>query len=212
MHELALTYAPAHRQLYAALEEWELSLYGDVRGDLTKLQADPQTLRNLWSARARLLDWLNPLNVPGLNQDLDKAWLPATDHEEVKLVNRRVDRALDSLKALGEALRGSFHSVQLLAAEAQRDRNEARQRRIELMAAIFLIPTLVVGFYGANTWVPGQQTHSGFLVMVVAIFGLTFVGWSLIRLLHNKDDLNLPKLSWRGRSQQGEGQPAGEGS
>ena len=42
MHELALTYAPAHRQLYAALEEWELSLYGDVRGDLTKLRPTPR--------------------------------------------------------------------------------------------------------------------------------------------------------------------------
>jgi Mg2+ and Co2+ transporter CorA len=203
MHELALTYAPAHRQLYAALEEFELSLYGDVKGDLTKLQADPQTLRNLWSARARLLDWLNPLNTPGLNDDLDKAWLPATDHVEVKRVDQRVDKALSALKSLGESLRSSFHSLQLLAAEGQRDRNELRQRRIERMAAIFLIPTLVVGFYGANTWVPGQQRHWGFWVMVVAIVALTLIGWNLIKALHNKDDLRLPKLSLRGLSSKG---------
>jgi Mg2+ and Co2+ transporter CorA len=201
MHELALTYAPAHRQLYAALEEWELGLYGDVDGDLTELQADPQVLRDLWSARARLLDWLGPLNVPGLNQDpAEKAWLPATDAEEVNAVDRRVDKALDALKSLGEALRSSFHSLQLLAAEAQRDRNEQRQRRIELMAALFLIPTLIVGFYGANTWVPGEQRHWGLWVMLVAIAAFTLLGWTLIKLLHSRDDFALPKLSWRGRS------------
>jgi Mg2+ and Co2+ transporter CorA len=209
MHELALTYAPAHRQLYAALEEFELSLYGDTKGDLTKLQADPKTLRNLWSARARLLDWLNPLNTPGLKEDIDKAWLPATDHAEVRKVDERVDKALASLKSLGESLRASFHSLQLLAAEGQRDRNEFRQRRIELMAAMFLIPTLVVGFYGANTWVPGQQRHWGFWVMVLAIGALTLVGWSLIKALHNKDDLRLPKLSLRGMSSKGQAPGAG---
>lgn len=199
MHELALTYAPAHRQLHAALEEWELKLYGDVKGDLTQLKADPQALRDLWSARARLLDWLNPLNIPGLNEDLDKAWLPATDHDEVKLVDKRIDKALAALSKLGESLRSSFHSLQLLAAEGQRDRGERRQRRIERMAAIFLIPTLVVGFYGANTWVPGQQRHWGFWVMVLAIVALTVVGSTLIALLHSRDDLALPKLSWRGQ-------------
>ena len=34
---------------------------------------------------------------------------------------------------------------------------------------MFLVPTLVVGFYGANTWVPGQNKHWGFWVMVGAL-------------------------------------------
>ena len=67
------------------------------------------------------------------------------------------------------------------------------------MAAIFLIPTLIVGFYGANTWVPGQQRHWGFWVMVVVILILTFIGSSLVNRLHSRDDA-LPRLSWRGLS------------
>jgi Mg2+ and Co2+ transporter CorA len=63
------------------------------------------------------------------------------------------------LAKLGERLRSSFHSLQLLKAEAHRDRIEARQRRIEVLAAIFPIPTLIVGFYGANTWLPGERKH-----------------------------------------------------
>ncbi len=71
------------------------------------------------------------------------------------------------------------------------------------MAAIFLIPTLIVGFYGANTWVPGQQRHWGFWVMVVVIIVLTYIGSSLVNKLHSKDDVALPRFSWRGRSQAG---------
>jgi Mg2+ and Co2+ transporter CorA len=201
MHELALTYAPAHRQLYAALEEWELGLYGDVKGDLTKIKTDSKTPRDLWSARARLSDWLNPLNIPGLREDLDKAWLPATDHAEVKKVDDRVDKALSALARLGESLRSSFHSLQLLAAESQRDRNEQRQRRIERLATMFLIPTLVVGFYGANTWVPGQQQHWGLWVMVAAIGLFTALGISGVNVLHSRDDLRMPRLRWRDRSE-----------
>ena len=77
------------------------------------------------------------------------------------------------------------------------------------MAAIFLIPTLIVGFYGANTWVPGQQRHCSFWVMVVVIITLTYMGSSL-GSLHSKDDVALPRFSWRGRSQADGRQRAGD--
>ena len=40
---------------------------------------------------------------------------------------------------------------------------------------MLLVPTLVVGFYGANTWVPGQGRHWGFYVML----GVLIVGTCL---------------------------------
>ena len=107
---------PRPSTLYAALEEWELTLYGDVRGDLARIKTDPGTLRNLWRARARLFDWLRPLNIAGLHEDLDKAWLPAKDHEEVKRVDTRVDKALSALCRLGGSFRASFQHLQLLGA------------------------------------------------------------------------------------------------
>ena len=94
MHELALTLRPrpstALRRArgMGAQSVWRRQRRSD------KAQRGPgDPCATLWSARARLLDWLNPLNIPGLNEDLDKAWLPATDHEEVKRVDRRVDKA-----------------------------------------------------------------------------------------------------------------------
>jgi hypothetical protein len=177
MHELALTYAPAHRRIYAAVEEWELNLYGS-NGSEPKL--DGRELHDLWGARARLRDWINPLNVPGLRQDLEKAWLPASDHKEVEALDDRVDHALSALARVGEALRSSFHMLQLQhgdeerrRAEVERDGREAKQQRLERFGTLFLVPTLIVGFYGANTWVPGEGRHWGFWAMVAVLFVIT---------------------------------------
>jgi hypothetical protein len=163
MHELALTYAPTHRALFSWLEDWELSLYID--DDLVNRDQLPE----LWGLMAVLRDWLNPLNKPGLRADLGKAWLPATDHRAVIEVDDRVDKALAGLAKLSETMRQSFSLLHLEQTEEQRHQSEQVQHRIELAAAAFLVPTLIVGFYGANTWVPGQGKHWGFWVMVAAL-------------------------------------------
>ncbi len=167
MHELALSYAPAHRALFSWLEDWELSLYVD--DDL----ANRDQLPELWGLMAVLRDWLNPLNKPGLRADVAKAWLPATDHKAVVEVDDRVDRALAALSKLSETLRQSFNLLHLEQTEEQRQQSERMQHRFELAAVAFLVPTLIVGFYGANTWVPGQGRHWGFWVMVVALVVLS---------------------------------------
>jgi hypothetical protein len=116
--------------------------------------------------------WLTPLNRPGLGKDIAKAWLPATDHPAVVEVDERVDNALAGLAKLSEALRQAFGLLHAKQAEAQRQREEQSARRLEKNAAMLLVPTLVVGFYGANTWVPGQGRHWGFYVMLgVLILG-----------------------------------------
>jgi Mg2+ and Co2+ transporter CorA len=118
---------------------------------------------------AVLRDWLNPLNKAGLRADLGKAWLPATEHRAVIEVDDRVDKALAGLAKLSETMRQSFSLLHVEQSEEQRHQSEQVQHRIELAAAAFLVPTLIVGFYGANTWVPGQGKHWGFWVMVAAL-------------------------------------------
>lgn len=173
MHELALTYASTHRRFLAALEEWELTLYGSADDKLEIGPEEEARLHDLWGARARLRDWLNPLNVPGLRTDLDKAWLPAKDHSAVVEVDDRVDKALAALSKLGETLRSSFQLVHIKKTEAKRERNERLQRDLGFLATGFLVPTLVVGFYGANTWVPGEHRHWGLLEMILVMVVLT---------------------------------------
>jgi len=173
MHELALTYAPAHRALHAWLEDWELSLY--IEDDIDSHDQLPE----LWGLMAVLRDWLNPLNTPGLRADIGKAWLPTSNHEAVIAVDDRIDKALAAMGKLSETLRQSFGLLHLEQAEEQRQHSERIQRRIELIAAAFLIPTFIVGFYGANTWVPGQGRHWGFWVMVgvLVVLGVLVVAY-----------------------------------
>jgi hypothetical protein len=174
MNELALSYKPAYRELLMWLEDWELSLYLD-----DELNSQDE-LPELWGLAAMLRKWLNPLNRPGLRGDVGKAWLPATDHPAVIEVDERVDKALAGLGKLSETLRQSFGLLHVEQAEKQRQHDERTARRFEKVAAAFLVPTLIVGFYGANTWVPGQNKHWGFWVMVmllvllscVAVFGV----------------------------------------
>jgi len=51
-------------------------------------------------------------------------------------------------------------------AEQQREATRRLQKRFELITAILLVPTLVAGFYGANTSLPGGGHWSGFVAMV----------------------------------------------
>lgn len=172
MHELGLTYAPAERELRSVLEDWELRLY---EGDRTPAQLSDQreALRGLWRLRAVLRDWIAPLNRPGMSLDIEKVWLPASDHAEAIKVDDRVDRVLADLAELGEALRSSFHLIHLEESERERDRREQVQRQVELVAAIFIVPTFIFGLYGSNTWLPGQGSRLGFVVMIAVVLGVT---------------------------------------
>jgi len=180
MRELALTYAPAHRAISAWLEDWELGIYiGDAR-------FDREDLANLWGARALLRDWLEPLNLPGVKSDPDRAWLPGTNHRLVESLDNRIDRSLAGLDRLGNSLRSSFSLLHVQQTEESQRGNEALQRRIEIVAAAFLVPTLIVGFYGANTWVPGEREHWGFWVMVAALILLTGLTLTVLTLMHRR--------------------------
>jgi hypothetical protein len=180
MYELALTYAPAHRALSVWLEDWELSLY--VNDELDNRDQLPE----LWGLMAVLRNWLGPLNKAGLRGDIAKAWLPGTDLKGVVEVDDRVDKALASLAKLSETLRQSFGLLHLEQTEDQRRHSERTQHRFEAAAAVFLVPTLIVGFYGANTWVPGQGRHWGFWVMVGALVLLSICALVAVLLLQRR--------------------------
>jgi len=180
LHELVLTYSPAYRGIESWLEEWELELYRDDH-------VDRESLPKLWTAMAELRDWIKPLNRAGVRSDVDKAWFRgATDHSEIDSVDDRINRALHDLSDLGRVLRASFALLQQKVEEADRARREERQQRIEMLGALFLVPTFVVGFYGANTRLPGGGEWAGFVAMLTAMVVLTAVALWLINRSHNR--------------------------
>ena len=186
-NELALSYAPAHRRIYAWLETWELTLYLDGDIDGRRQVVDRTTLPDLWGTMAVLRDWLSPLDRPGLHADISKAWFwGCTDHEAIKNVDDRIDNALKGLRDLGTTLRSSFGLLHIQIAEEQQRRSERLGRLVEYVTAAVLIPGLVVGFFGANTTLPGGGTWWGFWVMVAAMIVLGFGSLTALRLLRRR--------------------------
>jgi hypothetical protein len=186
-NELALSYGPAHRRVYAWLETWELTLYLDGDIDGRRQVVDRTTLPDLWGTMAVLRDWLSPLDRAGLHADIGKAWFwGCTDHEAIKNVDDRIDRALMGLRDLGTTLRSSFGLLHIQIAEEQQRRSERLGRLVEYVTAAVLIPGLVVGFFGANTTLPGGGTWWGFWVMLAAMVVLGFGSLAALRLLRRR--------------------------
>jgi Mg2+ and Co2+ transporter CorA len=175
MNELADSYGPAQHELMLWLEDWELSLYRHEK------KVDEKQLAALWGLMAVMRKWLTPLSRPALCKDIAKAWLPATDHDATVEVAEVIAEALADLGRLSDTLRQAFGLLHVEQAEEQRRRDERSARRLEKLAAVFLVPTLVVGFYGANTWVPGQNRHWGFYVMVGVLALLSCVTMFTLR-------------------------------
>ena len=194
LHELVLTYGSACRALENWLEDWELGFYLDAG-------ANRDQLVEIWGSMAVTRDWVRAQDRSGLEEDIDRAWLCATDPEEAIRVDSWIDNALDNLRGLAQTMRSSFNVLHVQQLEEQRDRREHLLRRIELVAAAFLIPTLIVGFWGANTWVPGQGEHWGFWVMLAALVLLSGAGVLLVRRWQRKQQEDEKEKAAQSRAQ-----------
>lgn len=180
--EQALSYGPASRAVSNWLEDFELELYN-------RHSVDEDDLQELWGSMAILRDWVGRLNRPGIDDDIDKAWFRgASDHAQVRATDTKIDRSLSTLGDLATTLRAAFAMQHARLEARERDRREDRQRRVEYIAALFLMPTLIVGFFGANVTLPGGGTWNGFAEMVAAIVVLTgFSMWLLSRYHRRRD-------------------------
>ena len=182
VHELGLGYRPATFAIRSWVEEWELRLYLED-------QLDRGGLERLWGSMATLREWIQPLNRPGMAGDPDKAWFAEVSDDRllVEADDKCVDRALMELRDLADVLRADFNVMSARLLEEQRERREQLQRRVEIGAAAFLVPTLIVGFYGANTELPGGGTWWGFWVMVVVLVTLSAVAVAAVWAWQRKD-------------------------
>jgi Mg2+ and Co2+ transporter CorA len=195
LFELALTYAPAYRQLYVWEEEWELDFFR--RHD----RCDHETLRDTRAGAAILRDWLHPLNPVGMRHDVERAWFPGVTgtkesggYQIALDVDDRIDGALASLRDFNQTLRSAYDLLQLREDVLDRHRDERFQRNIAVGGSAILIPTLVAGIMGANTWVPGQSgptsPHWAFAALIVLVVLSGVIAWALLRWLRAREDQN----------------------
>jgi Mg2+ and Co2+ transporter CorA len=183
LHELTCSYSPARRQLYSWLEAWELNFYKTDFGDQADV-SDRDALVRLRGLVAEFRARLNAINVP--QDEADKLWFAGVTQAQIaQRADRHIDRSLASLEKLSDMVRGGFDLIQsqatarqLVLAQEQKDASERFQRRVETIGAVFLVPTLIAGIWGENTWVPGQGKSWGFLLtaaVMVAASGLVLI-------------------------------------
>ncbi len=164
LHELTCSYSLAWRKMMRWLDEWERAFYADPdAGDL-------QSLKDLHALASEFRSRLNALNVP--QDEAQTAWFRGVSADAIpKRADKHIDKALEGLDRLGDMLRSAHGIVQAHRAQREQKAAEDRQRNFELAGVLFLVPTLVAGAWGENTWVPGQGKPWGF-ALTLAVMAL----------------------------------------
>jgi hypothetical protein len=178
LYRLAMTYTDTRRILHAWLESWELEFFRKAATDV-----DPEfsTLIELRGLIGQLSKRTRAMKLPRAIQR--ESWFSGVENiGRAKEVDEMLDRALDDFARLAEQVRSAFDLVQLQVSRRQQSASEEVQRSLALIAAVFLVPTLIAGIYGANTKLPGGEKWTGFAAMLVLM--LVFSVGAFVWLTH----------------------------
>jgi hypothetical protein len=163
IEQLVDTYPDVRQALFEWLEAWELDLYRRVD---TNTPPDRRTLIELRALLFQYRKTIAPLNAAH-GKARDYWFTDVTDDHEAERIDDRIDRALRVVTELSDRLRSALDLVQLQVAHAQGRKTERLQQKVEIIASVLLVPTLVAGTYGANTKFPGLNEEWGTVAMVV---------------------------------------------
>lgn len=176
LHQLACSYRDSRKWLERWLEEWELDFYKENR-------CDEQAVIALRGLAAEFRHRLSALSVP--RDEAHSSWFTGvTDIDLAQKADYLIDKSIADLERLNDMLRTAFELLQLKLGQEQQKQAEWNQRRFERVGAIFLVPTLVAAFFGANTALPGGNgTESWaafelmmFLMVVGTVTALVLLG------------------------------------
>ena len=182
--ELTSRYKHTQRALDRWVQDWERLVHGgevieqDERDSLKRLLA----LVN--ESRRHLAAFNNARSAAH-----DGRWFADADPELDKLADDALDRTLDRLRMLFDGIRADLDLVcmETLAHQARLAEERASSERkfqegVGRITALLLVPTLIAGVFGANTWLPGGGTKDGFDVMLLLMVGAsTAVYWWIVR-------------------------------
>ncbi len=163
IERLVDTYPEVRLALFDWLEAWELDLY---RRCETDGQPDRRTLIELRALVFQFRKSLAPLNA-ARGKARTYWFADVTRADDAERIDDRIDRALRAVTELSDRLRSALDLVQLQLAQVQGRKTERLQQKVELVAAVLLVPTLIAGAYGANTKFPGLNEEWGTTTMLV---------------------------------------------
>jgi Mg2+ and Co2+ transporter CorA len=185
---MATSYRAAHRELYAWLESWELDFNDRLH------QTEQETLKDIRGLLTIMRVRLTALS-PAHDRPSEAWFAGALDDSAAESLDRKLERALRQLDETSEALRSSLQVLttagtaeQLRLAQDQRERSRQLDDRITMITALLLVPTLIVGIYGANTMLPGRDHWAGFgLMLGLIVASAVFTLW-VVRRARRQDE------------------------
>jgi hypothetical protein len=178
---LAKRYKRAHRTLELWLQAWELDF------NRASETAERDVLRHLMAmvneARRRLAAFNNSRCLAD-----NERWFPDLSSPELDdRADRYLDHSLKELRLLFDNVRADMELVSMnemaaLAREAKLSGEAERrfERNLGRVTALLLVPTLITGFFGANTRLPGGGSWHGFEAMVALMCATSFVVYLVI--------------------------------
>lgn len=162
----------ASNVLGARLEAWEARFYAAAAGDP---ESSAAAMRDLQNELARVGAFLSDLRLATrtMRRRAPYAYFPQSIKPETAAVCREL---AEEVRGHGGDIRDGFALLTSVASARQTEIATERQTRdrdfqaaVQFIAAIILVPTLVVGAYGANVvGLPGAQTRSGLTFMALA--------------------------------------------
>lgn len=174
------TYEATYRMMERWVESWEIEFFSSLnRGDKARrLKESAGEISNLSSMTGEIRRRLTAVEHARLTT-VDKAWFPKVSQLEESLDRnvhpsvhvRSLDEAVKSSRikftALSGHIRDNMNLLMLQSTATQQEANERLQDYLGKVTGLVLVPTLVVGLFGANTRLPGGGSWSGFEIMLV---------------------------------------------
>jgi len=187
MFEIVCMYPDARRQLYVWHDRWEVDFYKYMSsdGDGSHPRPDCKTVVDLRALVSLFHQLVSPLDASRVRAST--FWFPDAKAEHAERLDTSLDRSVVKLRELSDALRDDLDLIHLMLSREQADKTDLLQTSLQVVAAPFVAAAIVVGIYGANTWLPGKGNGLGFGIMVAATVLVAFVGYLLLTEYVNRN-------------------------
>jgi Mg2+ and Co2+ transporter CorA len=172
--ELVRTYEGSQRAFERWTADWEVRVFGSLNGPerLDVLKGASREISNYLYLNAEIRRGLSSF-MHGQLATSDEHWFPRVSHAPgettpgaVTYLTESAYRVREDYERIATNIRVNMDALMLQLSAAEHDHAAKSQDMLELVSALILVPGLIVGFYGANTYLPGGGKPIGFVAML----------------------------------------------
>lgn len=186
--ELVRTYIGSQGAFERWTADWEVRVFGSLNGAdrLDVLKGASREISNYLYLNAEIRRGLSAF-LHGQFATSDEQWFPRVtrDGESAPAAVADLTQAAygvrEDYERIATNIRVNMDALMLQLAAAEHDHATRGAEMVELVSALILVPGLIVGFFGANTWLPGGGTTFGFIAMLALMAGSSLLVLTLLR-------------------------------